>query len=373
MGSGRHHAMERARDTGDADTPIEAGAGSGRALMRRMATRGQSRDVARHGAGLFGDREAEGGSPAGEVGGGLVAFATAHGDGDSGAAEAMSRLEPGAGAPLRDRSRFEAAFGEDFSGVRVHAGKGRALAGMGAEAAARGDDIFLGTDDADDRLMAHELTHVVQQRRAGPALQTSGTVSDPADPAELEAEQVGAAVGAGRPAPEIRAIPRARVQRSIISFAFKMGAKKVSKGILKNFIKTQIKAKLKKVVNKQAVRRFAKEADDILGMLDDPWWLTALGWIPIAGDALDLVQVPRQIRRATQKADKLEARVKRLLSIQKKRATDLLPGTLKRSDSYDEALAEMTYGQIVRLSRSSEKAAKMKKLIENTHRLMDKL
>ncbi|MDB5028462.1 MAG: hypothetical protein JWO66_2151, partial [Candidatus Eremiobacteraeota bacterium] len=68
-------------------------------------------------------------------------------------------------------------FRHDFSAVRVHTGPRAAAAaeGVGARAFSVGDDIVFGANEyAPDglpgqRLLAHELTHVAQQRAAGPA------------------------------------------------------------------------------------------------------------------------------------------------------------------------------------------------------------
>lgn len=86
-----------------------------------------------------------------------------------------------AGAPLSHelRSFFEPRFGYDFSNVRVHADgeAARAARGIGARAYTLGRDIVLGageyraSSDATRRLLAHELTHVVQQSHGEPAIQ----------------------------------------------------------------------------------------------------------------------------------------------------------------------------------------------------------
>lgn len=94
------------------------------------------------------------------------------------------------------RERFAGAFGDPLSDVRVHTGTGAdALArSVAARAFTTGSDVFFasgeyrpGTGDG-DRLLAHELTHVVQQRGAP----TTGplTVSEPGDAQETEAEAV---------------------------------------------------------------------------------------------------------------------------------------------------------------------------------------
>jgi hypothetical protein len=99
------------------------------------------------------------------------------------------------GSPLPEalRARFEAAFGHDFAHVRVHAGADAASAAVAvqAEAFAVGSHLYFAAGQyapgtpAGERLLAHELTHVVQhdERR----LPSTGGVSDPGDPAEREA------------------------------------------------------------------------------------------------------------------------------------------------------------------------------------------
>ena len=77
----------------------------------------------------------------------------------------------GRGVPLADdqRSKFEKFFGKDLSAVRVHADNDASqLSGsLGAEAFTVGNDVYFGSgryqSGASDKLLAHELTHVVQQ------------------------------------------------------------------------------------------------------------------------------------------------------------------------------------------------------------------
>jgi hypothetical protein len=108
------------------------------------------------------------------------------------------------------RRSLEPALGADFSGVRVHTdGEADALAGaVRADAFTTGKDIFFkdgkyqpGSSDG-QKLLAHELTHVVQQRNAPAA--GDWRVSDPGDASEREAaavaEQVSGAAAEGAPA-----------------------------------------------------------------------------------------------------------------------------------------------------------------------------
>jgi hypothetical protein len=79
----------------------------------------------------------------------------------------------GAGNPLPDdvRDFMEPRFGADFSGVRLHSDSQSAQLNraLSAQAFTHGQDIFLGegkdnlTSEDGKRLLAHELTHVVQQ------------------------------------------------------------------------------------------------------------------------------------------------------------------------------------------------------------------
>jgi hypothetical protein len=87
----------------------------------------------------------------------------------------------GAPLPANLRSGFETSFGHDFSRVRVHADSSAAAIadGLHAQAFTAGSDIVFGAGQyapetsSGKRLLAHELTHVVQQRTesAAPEIQ----------------------------------------------------------------------------------------------------------------------------------------------------------------------------------------------------------
>jgi hypothetical protein len=104
----------------------------------------------------------------------------------------------GGGAALDAGLRvdMEGALGADFEGVRVHADAESAHLNrsISAKAFTTGNDIFLGQDAsaADRSRMAHELTHVVQQR----SMASSGpmTVGPAGDSYEQQADAVAAAV-----------------------------------------------------------------------------------------------------------------------------------------------------------------------------------
>ncbi|HET9227500.1 MAG TPA: LysM peptidoglycan-binding domain-containing protein, partial [Thermoanaerobaculia bacterium] len=90
-----------------------------------------------------------------------------------------SRLEArrGQGNPLPDpvRGEMEHAFGADFGGVRLHSdGEAAEMShGIQARAFTYGNDIYLGQGGLDRRLLAHELTHTIQQGAAPRTIQRS--------------------------------------------------------------------------------------------------------------------------------------------------------------------------------------------------------
>lgn len=300
------------------------------------------------------------------------------------AQQVAARGVAGTGSSLPHAAQVQRSFGaHDVSGIQAFVGGPAAAAtdDLGAEAFATGNSVAF-QREPDLHTAAHEAAHVVQQR-AGVHLK--GGIGQPGDRYEQHADAVADLVvqgrsaeallsaGAGGVASSSEVSGSQAVQASFISFAVKMGAKKASKAMLKKFIKEQIKDKINKIAIKKFASRFAKEADDIMGMLDDPWWVTGIGLIPVIGDVFDLAHVPKQIAKAMKTADRLEEKVKSILRVQGMRARELLPATLQRSASYAEELADKTYAELVQLAGSSERAAKMKKLIENESRLMEKL
>ncbi|MFD4531620.1 DUF4157 domain-containing protein [Kitasatospora sp. NPDC058397] len=100
-----------------------------------------------------------------------------------------------AGTPMADgiRAEMETRLGADFSDVRLHTGATarESAAGIGARAYTSGSHIVLGAGGGDKHTLAHELTHVIQQRSGPVAGTDDGTglrVSDPSDRFEREAE-----------------------------------------------------------------------------------------------------------------------------------------------------------------------------------------
>ena len=100
-----------------------------------------------------------------------------------------------AGQPLGGsvRTEMETRLGADFSDVRLHTGTAarRSAAEIGARAYTSGNHVVIGDGGGDKHTLAHELTHVIQQRRGPVAGSDNGsglTVSDPSDRFEREAE-----------------------------------------------------------------------------------------------------------------------------------------------------------------------------------------
>jgi hypothetical protein len=97
------------------------------------------------------------------------------------------------------RAATESTLKQDFSDVRIHRdaeadGMNRTLR---AKAFTTGNDIFFKANAYDpastegQKLLAHELTHVFQQRSAG---RVENKISDPNDASEIEAHQIADAI-----------------------------------------------------------------------------------------------------------------------------------------------------------------------------------
>jgi len=106
---------------------------------------------------------------------------------------------------------MESSFGQDFSSVRVHTDSSAAASArsVNAKAYTVGDDVVLGdsvpslASEDGQRTLAHELTHVMQQR-SGPVEGTPApggiSISDPSDRFEHEADHVASQVMGSEPA-----------------------------------------------------------------------------------------------------------------------------------------------------------------------------
>jgi hypothetical protein len=142
--------------------------------------------------------------------------------------ERVRQAVTGVGTPLdgATRTEMENYFAHDFSSVRVHTGTvaAESAAAISARAYTVGSSIVFGTDQyaphtaGGKQLLAHELTHVIQQ---GGAWNRSGPLhlGDPHDVAETEADTL--ARGIGEAATGSRATPSqlgpGAVQRQLVT------------------------------------------------------------------------------------------------------------------------------------------------------------
>lgn len=155
----------------------------------------------------------------------------APGTGGVAAAAVGHAQEHSAGAPLdgATRNRMEGAFGADFSAVRVHSdgAAGDAAKDVNAHAFASGSDIFFDHgkyqpgSEGGDKLIAHELAHVVQTggRAAGAATKTAPgavSVSSASDAAEQAADRAAEAVSRGERVGDVGTAAAGTVHRDAI-------------------------------------------------------------------------------------------------------------------------------------------------------------
>ncbi len=121
------------------------------------------------------------------------------GDADGLAQAVDDRRGYGQPLPDRTRSQMESGLQQDLSGVRVHSDSAadQLSRQFNAKAFTTGQDIFFrqGTYDpgssSGDKLLAHEMTHVVQQGNAPAKLAGKKmNVSEPGDAGEREADRV---------------------------------------------------------------------------------------------------------------------------------------------------------------------------------------
>ena len=129
---------------------------------------------------------------------------------------------PGQPLDAETRTLFEPRCGQDFSHVRVHtdARAVKSAQAVNALAYTVGQDVVFGGGEyapgtkGGQRLLAHELTHVVQQQGRSQFASKSFGLSTPYDPAEREADTVAESIVAGRQTPMITPSPMS-VQRDV--------------------------------------------------------------------------------------------------------------------------------------------------------------
>ncbi|MFG3140086.1 DUF4157 domain-containing protein [Streptomyces sp. NPDC048211] len=123
---------------------------------------------------------------------------------------AVHEVLAGSGRPLGTplREEMESRLGADFSEVRIHEDSAAraSAAGVGARAYTSGNHVVIGDGGGDKHTLAHELTHVIQQRHGAVSGTDNGSglsISDPGDRFEREAEANARRAMSG-PAPEVQ-------------------------------------------------------------------------------------------------------------------------------------------------------------------------
>lgn len=129
---------------------------------------------------------------AGQVGGSLPSVQR------TSAADVAEGGFAGGGHEIPHRSQMEKSFGMDFGHVRAHSDSSAARANdtLGSHAYAMGNQVAFKSASPSPSLVAHELTHVVQQTQS-PSFKADGAVDTSG---EAEANAVESAVAAGKPA-----------------------------------------------------------------------------------------------------------------------------------------------------------------------------
>ena len=142
--------------------------------------------------------------------------------------EAGVHAPQGGGQPLSatERAFFEPRFGHDFGQVRIHADTRAAdsARALNARAYTLGTHIVFGSGQfavgtiAGRRLLAHELTHVVQQREGGPAVQRKIKFTDPTPTRENPIKRVLSEPTLGYTLPTVngKALPDLKTARSLL-------------------------------------------------------------------------------------------------------------------------------------------------------------
>jgi hypothetical protein len=161
----------------------------------------------------------------------LLQAKAAGGDGPLPTPEVGSGIDAalaGSGQPLPVpvRAYFEPRFGHDFTQIRIHQGAAALESArmLNAKAFTCGRHIVFGEGQyapetsTGRKLLAHELTHVVQQRRGGPAVQRKIQFTDPTPARQNPIRRVLSepTLGYTRPTVNGKALPDLQSARSLL-------------------------------------------------------------------------------------------------------------------------------------------------------------
>jgi len=145
---------------------------------------------------------------------------------ETGNAHAIDRAARSSGQSLdaATRNSMESHLGHDLGGVRVHTGIEAASAAqaLNARAFTVAKDIYFGANAFSpgtfdrNRLLMHELVHTVQQvSGSSTAPMTKLDVSQPGDPAEIEADRIADRLSSGASAGAVSPMPIMAARKAI--------------------------------------------------------------------------------------------------------------------------------------------------------------
>lgn len=116
--------------------------------------------------------------------------------GDGIAEQVMRVATSGSPSTIPYRNEMEFSFGADLSRVNAYFGRDDPMNRLNAHAATSGERVAFSGFSPDKKRVAHELTHILQQRRGG-TMQPKSQLSGVDDAPEREAESVAARAAAG--------------------------------------------------------------------------------------------------------------------------------------------------------------------------------
>ena len=167
--------------------------GAGESTVQRKAAPYASPALSAFSVGAVADSFASSGAAvAGQVGGSLPAVQR------KSAADVAETGFSGGGHEIPHRAQMEQSFGMDFGHVRAHSDSSASKANdtLGSHAYAMGNQVAFKSAAPSPSLVAHELTHVVQQTQS-PSFKADGGIDTSG---EAEANAVESAVASGKPA-----------------------------------------------------------------------------------------------------------------------------------------------------------------------------
>ena len=93
---------------------------------------------------------------------------------------------------------------------------------------------------------------------------------------------------------------------SPFSVLIKYAAKKGVQAGIKTFVKRNIQHRLQNYMSKNMLKQFAKDADNVISILDNSWWETAIELVPVAGDIYGSAKFVKKLRVVYDKLQDLE-------------------------------------------------------------------